>query len=111
MRPDQVQKIDELAERMVDVFTVEADPANWTGADVPATEMTPEVRGARNWDMKNANQAGALTMRLLDLRDRLRGVAAPHNPIGDDDAEAAISKYEKQAKKLLETVGARRGKA
>lgn len=104
MRKDQQTRVDELAEKVMDVFITEADPENWTGAGETSTEMTPAVRGARNWDIKNANQAGALMMRLLEIKDRLAGLLPPSEG-SDDRAEADISKYEKQAKKLLESVG------
>lgn len=109
MRSDQAKQLETLAEKVLDVFLTEANPENWTGAQTPADEMNPATRGARNWDMKNANQAGALAMRVLDLKDRVAGLA-PAGPGADDAADADIAKFEKQAKKLLEAVGARRGK-
>jgi len=110
MRKDQQDRVDNLAERLADVFMTEADPDNWTGADQPAAKMTPEIRGARNWDVKNANQVGALLMRTIELRDRISGGSAnPYQGGEDDRAESNIAKYEKEAKRLLESVGARRG--
>ena len=109
MREDQKQQIDGLAERVMDVFLAESDPQNWNGAGASAAEMSPEVRGARNWDIKNANQAGALMMRVLDLRDRLAGMLPAKTGEADDRAEADIAKYEREAKKLLETMSAKRG--
>ncbi len=106
MRKEQQERINTLAEKVMDVFITEADPENWTGADVAAAEMTPAIRGARNWDMKNANQAGALAMRVLELRDRVAGIVGQTGE-EDDRAEADISKYEKQARTLLDAVGKR----
>jgi hypothetical protein len=110
MREDQKEQLNGLAERVMDVFLTESDPQNWTGSGKSAAEMTPDIRGARNWDIKNANQAGALVMRVLDLRDRLQGADWNKGQPPDDRAEADIARYEKEAKKLLETMSAKRGK-
>ncbi len=108
MRQDQIEAMDDLAEALADVFASEADPKNWSGAGQAATEMDTATRGARNWDMKNANQSGALLMRVLDLRERLRGVRS-ENPgdTPDDRAEHDIAKFEKVARKALERIGAK----
>lgn len=109
MRADQLQKVDALAEQVMDVFISEADPKSWTGSGLAPAQMTPEVRGARNWDMKNANQAGALALRVLELKDRIEGLLPSGGPGADDRADDDIAKFEKQAKKLLESVSSRRG--
>lgn len=112
MRSDQLTRIDALTEEIADVFLTESDPKNWNGAGVPAAKMTEKVRGSRNWDVKNANQVGALLMRTLELRERMRGWSADqHKSPADDRADADIARYEAEAKKLLDTMGARRGKA
>ncbi|MFT3720420.1 hypothetical protein [Pseudorhodoferax sp.] len=105
MRADQISKLEELAVDLMDVFLNEADPSNWTGAGQAQVKMTKETRGARNWDMKNANQAGALTARAMDLLERVRGVRRPLE--GDDSPEADIAKFEREAKRVLEGMGVR----
>lgn len=104
MRQDQTEKLNDLAIDLMDVFLSEADPTNWTGAGEAATAMTKDTRGARNWDMKNANQAGALLARALDLRDRLNGQGGGQPPAPDDAAEADIAKFERQAKAMIDKV-------
>ena len=104
MRDDQLTRlprIQTLANEVMDAFLDAADPANWAGVGKKPAEMTPDVRGARNWDVKNANQVGALTARILDLRDRMGGAAPAPGANPDDAAEADVAKYEKQAKELL----------
>jgi len=106
---DRTERINDLTERLADVFLTEADPDNWSGAGVHPTEMDPQTRGARNWDAKNANQVGALLMRTLELRERFAGLPG-FKPTGEDDrADANIAKYEREAKRLLDTVSQRRG--
>jgi hypothetical protein len=109
MRPDQTEKLNDLTGDLMDVFLTEADPTNWTGAGQTQAEMEKETRGARNWDMKNANQAGALLARALDLRDRLQGVTQPNTPpVPDDAAEADIARFERQAKEMIKQVTEKR---
>ena len=103
MRPDQEQSLADLTEKLADVFLSEADPGNWNGAGESQAEMTKETRGARNWDMKNANQAGALVMRALEIKARLGG--APAAP--QDEPELDIAKFEKQARELIASAGKR----
>lgn len=94
------KRLDELSEDIAEEFFEAATPANWTGAGQEVNKMTPEVRGARNWDVKNANQIGALLVRVLDLKER---IYSPNGP-ADDEAEAELARYEKQGKELLARV-------
>lgn len=104
MRDDQTARLQDLTEQLMDEFIQAADPGNWTGAGVQPDQMDPTIRGARNWDVKNANQIGALTARAMDLRERLSGVpGAP--PVADDEAEANISRFEKQAREAMKKAG------
>lgn len=104
MRPDQLTQLTDLAESIMDVFVSEADPRNWNGSGMTATEMDPHTRGARNWDVKNANQVGALLSRTLDLKERLQGLGG-HTPPGEDDADDQIQKAEKLARETLKRLG------
>jgi len=111
MRTDQTQRLGDLAEKVMDVFLDAADPSMWAGDGETPADMAPNVRGARNWDIKNANQAGALMARVLDLRDRLGGRASSPAD-ADDAADADVARYEKQAKELLKRVNEKqRGRA
>jgi hypothetical protein len=105
MREDQIKRLDDLAENVTDVFLEAASPENWTGAGQDPQAMTPEIRGARNWDVKNANQIGALLARCMDLRDRI----TIGSEDSDDEAEADIGKYEKAAKTLVKKIAERHG--
>lgn len=111
MRDDQVKRLGELQQEIAEQFLTAAHPQSWSGAGQDPSSMTPEVRGARNWDVKNANQLGALLVRTMDIADRMAGNLGPAFVPADDAADADIAKYERQAKKLLESVGAKRGKA
>lgn len=104
MRDDQTIRLQDLTEELMDQFIQAADPGNWTGAGQLPDQMDPTTRGARNWDVKNANQIGALTARAMDLRERLSGVGGG-TPPADDQAEADISRFEKQARDAMKKAG------
>lgn len=103
MRPDQMQRLAELSEKLADVVLEEADPAEWPGAGVPLASMTKEERGDRYWCKKNAAATFALLERtssmLTDAKD-LRN----NRPEEDDDLEKQIAAKEREASKLLDKV-------
>lgn len=105
MRQDQIDRLQELAEQIGDVFMEEADPASWNGAGIPLAELDDKKRGNRYWDKKNAIQTGTLLARVLDLRDRdARNLSGK---VPEDDAEQEICRFEKQAKDMVNAVIAR----
>lgn len=100
MRKDQFDRLDDLAQRVGEVFITEADPDNWNGAGVPLRDLDEKARGNRYWDKKNAIQTGALLARVFDLIER--GKTPNGGPlIHEDDAEEQIKRYEKKAKELI----------
>lgn len=105
MKADQPTRLDDLSEQLMDAFLAAADPGKWSGAGKLPTELDPTTRGARNWDIKNANQIGALTARAMDLRDRLAGKTGGAGGGPDDAAEADISRFERAARDALKKAG------
>lgn len=106
MRKDQVARLDDLSERIGEVFIDEADPDNWNGAGVPLRDLDADARGNRYWDKKNAIQTGTLLARVLDLKDRAT-LSGKGPPLPDDDAEKEISRFEKKAKELIDGIQSR----
>lgn len=108
MRKDQIERLNDLSERVCEVFITEADPGNWTGAGLPLDALDQKTRGDRVWDKKNAIQTGALLARIIDLRERPER-SGPEMP--EDDAERDIKRFEKAAKEMIEAVasGSRTG--
>lgn len=108
MRADQEERLDDLTERLADVFLDTANPDNWSGAGEKPKEMSKETRGNMNWDVKAANQVGLLFARALELKQRIKlaheGVP-PGVPPPDPDLE--ISRYEREAKRLLDQAAGR----
>lgn len=107
MRQDQIDRLQDLAEQIGEVFLEEADPQNWNGAGLPLSGMDKDTRGGRYWDKKNAIQTGTLLARVLDLRDRDKGQSGGGIVTPGEDAEQEINRFEKQAKDMVNAVIAR----
>jgi hypothetical protein len=105
MREDQIKRLDDLAEGIMDVFLDEADPTAWKGS-VPVGQMDDKQRGNRYWELKNVNQVGALLMQALNLKAKIAAPAVPpwQNPGPESDPEKDIKRYESEAHKLLAKV-------
>lgn len=102
MTPEQIEKLEELQERLADVFLDEADPRNWPGADVKQVDMKQQDRGDRVWIKKNAMGTVNLICRITTLLEPPPAGGAP-----DDEKEkrALAAAAEKEATELLERLG------
>jgi uncharacterized damage-inducible protein DinB len=76
MRPDQIAKIDDLVERLADVFIVEADPENWTAGGKLPCDMSKQERGDRHWDRKGAVGTATVLNHAINLSRHYRERAA-----------------------------------
>lgn len=101
MRQDQIDRLEDLAQEIGEVFIDEADPKNWNGAGKLLCDMDKDERGNRYFDKKNAIQTGTLLARVLDLKDRDKGQNGGGVRTPDEDAEKEIKRFEKQAKELI----------
>lgn len=109
MREDQKARLDEIEELLTEEFLIEADPREWPGFGKPPADWTREQRGDRQWIKKNAIGTAATLRSLHDLIDRHEGNQSKDPETQDernDDLERHISKYEKEAAKLLDKVQA-----
>ena len=84
MRPDQLQQLQDLSERLADVFLLEADPDNWSGAGKLPADMTKDERGDRHWDRKGAMGTGGVLKYTIDLIS-----SAEDRRTSDDELQAA----------------------
>lgn len=98
MTPEQLEKLQDLQERLADVFLDEADPRNWPGAGVKQADMEQKDRGDRVWIKKNAMGTVNLICRITTLL-----APPPAGGLPDDDAEKRelIKAAEKEAAELL----------
>ena len=103
MRADQLQRLKDLEEKLIDVYLEEADPEAWAGAGLPINDMSKEERGDRYWSKKNGVATIALAMRTAELVDRFeKGVGGGEDHDGDVDKQIAES--EKEAARLLNRI-------
>jgi len=102
MRPDQLERLRDLEERLADVVLEEADPDTWPGAGKPLADLTQQQRGDRFWCKRNA----AATFGLLERTVRtLADAVAPHGGRGeehDDELGNEIERMEREASKVLD---------
>jgi hypothetical protein len=114
MRMDQLQMLDDLAEKLADVFIVEADPANWSGAGKLPADLTREERGDRSWDRKGAMGTGGVLKYVLDIKRAglERDSKDPDtNHERESDLDRQIGNAEKAAREAMERVMGRKADA
>lgn len=122
MRQDQYERLQAIEEELLDVFFVEAKPADWPGHGKKLAELTQQERGDLYWIKKNAASSLALAQRVGVLIGRVQmsgaGTTPPAGPPDGDgmDGEAAdatrsldaeIATAEREAAALIS--GARSG--
>ena len=108
MRPDQIQRIKELTERLADRFLVEADPAEWPGDGKPPGDLTQQERGDAYWAKKNAMATGGVLRYTIDLvvkhqADDPRADEATMNA----DLDRQIKEAERRSRQLVDEAVAR----
>lgn len=100
MRPDQLERLRHLSEKLADVFITEADPSNWCGDGKLPCDMTQEERGNRHWDRKGAMGTGGVLKYTLDLAAAAQknGIDQPGEQAERDaDLDRQIKEAEKRA--------------
>ena len=101
MRPDQVKRLSDLAEKLADVVLVEADPDEWPGASMSPKEHDQQIRGDRYWCKKNAAATFSLLVRAQELADSRHGKFPNSTEV---DVERDIGRYEREAAKALDRI-------
>lgn len=111
MRQDQFEKLQQLEEKLVDTFLVEADPEGWPGHGLQIAAMDPQTRGDRYWSKKNAAATGVLVQRVSGLIGGVQQSGAGTSPpAGEGDAQKAreerqlddeIARAEREAERLM----------
>lgn len=120
MRADQHLRLQNLEERLVDVFCDEAEPTEWPGAGMKIAAMDSQTRGDRYWVKKNAAASMVLIRHVGSLIGNAQGnLDSPTTPPGGADAESegemqldhSIAAAEKEASKLMASLQAGGGSA
>jgi hypothetical protein len=107
MRPDQLERLNALSEKVFDVVIFEANPTNWSGSGVVPKDMTKEQRGDAVWCRKQAAASLALLNGLHRLIDGQYSVGKPDAadvPDSEDEADLdrEVASAERHASELLE---------
>lgn len=110
MRQDQIERLRELEETLIDVYLDEADPENWAGEGNMGPQLTKEQRGARYWDKKNAVATVVLAQetRKLIANDKAH---LGRDAFDDAEMDKQIDQAEREANRLLEKIGSDAGRA
>ena len=120
MRQDQYEKLQQLEEKLTDVFIGEASPEKWPGHTLEPGTMDQQTRGDRYWCKKNAVATLSLIQRVAGLVHTIQVNAAMPIAPGADQTQAGedekqldgeIAAAEKEAAKLLDEMQRRSRKA
>ena len=103
MRQDQIQRLQELSEKLAEVVLEEADPQEWPGANTPLAALSQQERGDRYWCKKNAAASFTLLERTMSLLTDAKDVRN-NRPEDDGDMDKVIAAKEREAAKLLDKV-------
>lgn len=112
MRADQLTRLEELRDRLLETAISDADPANWTAGSKKPSEMTKDERGDASWCRRMAIQSVSLTMQVQRLlaNPTTGGAMVPDQPAAttstepDEEAtiDAEIERYERAATAVID---------
>lgn len=106
LRPDQIERLQDLSEKLADRFLLEADPDEWPGSGKSPADLTQQERGDAYWCKKNAMATGGALRYTLDLIQKHNAPATgePEDPIKDADLDAKIKDAERRANAAVNRV-------
>jgi len=104
MRKDQIDRLNELSEKLTDVFLEEADPDQWPGSGKPLADLTMQDRGDRYWSKKNAAATLTVIMKTVNIVGVVQQGKNPADPQSGDDMDKEIKEAEKEAERLLNKI-------
>jgi hypothetical protein len=107
MRPDQITMLNELSEKLADVFLQEGDPANWSGAGKLPVDLTRDERGDRKWDKANAMATGGVLRYVMDITSAARKNEVESPPEGaerESDLDRQIKEAQARAAEAMKRV-------
>lgn len=109
MRPDQLQRLADLSEKLADRFLLEADPAEWPGDGKAPRDMTTQERGDAYWMKKNAMATGGVLRFVTEALAKPAPPAAGEgaDPAADSEMDRVVREAEKRSAKLVNEALAR----
>jgi hypothetical protein len=107
VRQDQYEKLQQLSEKLLDVFMVEADPEHWPGKGVRPGDMDSKTRGDLYWVRKTAASVLMLESRIATRIASMQLSGAGTTPAAegapeDDGIEAEVKAAEREAQALMD---------
>lgn len=109
MKAEQLERLQQLSDRIAEVVLVDADPDNWSGAGLLPKDMTKQERGDAYWCRKQAAATLSLLMRVEQMQTDWR-TNAPRLPGEETGLDADIAVAEAKAAQLLDATLRRAGK-
>lgn len=70
MKPEQIEKLEQLQGKLLDVAVNDCDPENWKGYGQKPSDMDRETRGNAIYDRKLAGQTLACLVRVGNIIDK-----------------------------------------
>jgi hypothetical protein len=108
MREDQIQRLNDLGEKLADAVLRDADPENWIAGDKVPREMTTQERGDAHWCRKIAAGSYMLLERTLSLVERVKNPGRENDSgTSQADLDLEIAAAEKRAAQVLDQTLAR----
>lgn len=109
MRLDQYEKLQQLEEKLLDVFIREADPLSWPGQGLPLSQMDAQTRGDLYWCRKTAASALVLASKVANVigTTQASGMGTAPPAEGDENdgegaqVDAEIASAEREAARLM----------
>ena len=110
MRQDQLERLQTLSEKLLDVFLDEADPEHWPGKGLKLGAMDAQTRGDLYWVRKTAAAVLVLENRVSNRIGQIQQSGLGTTPAAsdgddtpqvDDGIESELQAAEKQAAALM----------
>lgn len=107
MRQDQFEKLQQLEEKLLDVFIGEADPDSWPGKGLKIGAMDAQTRGDLYWVRKTAASVLMLHSKVANTISATQAFGAGTTPAaagddGEQQLDSEIASAEREAAKLLD---------
>ena len=122
INPTKKKKILAIQEKLIDLYIIEADPANWLSVEqireeiqmdvnkgkLPLDQVDKEVKrrlaSCHLWEKKGANATMAMMCRINTFFAQVEGDGQAGDEDDDEATRKEIAKMEKQAAKQLRIV-------
>lgn len=106
MKPEQLDKLERLQDKLLTVAVDDCDPENWTGYGQKPRDMDRETRGNAIYDRKLAGQTLACLVRVGNIIDT-HTKPTQGNTKSDEDIADLVAEAEKTGNELLKEIEAR----